>query len=174
MVIRFPADHKTVNVETVCTVAAINIIECAAVPSSLISLKVLLCEIVFDAVLAPRLNQRLLYVFHPHVKVLFVLLVSVILMVDVFAFIVHVPLATTQTLPVPVRVKVHDPIVSVLEFALLELKTVHVTFALFAFNVHKVSVIVHVFTKLSCNAQLPPDQLNTIGQLCVLPADVIV
>lgn len=54
IVIKLPDVPLTVHVVTVVVIPAVNKIEWAAEPSSLKSVKVLLCVIVFEAVLAPR------------------------------------------------------------------------------------------------------------------------
>ena len=59
-VISFPSVPDTVNVVTVWVDPAVESIEWASLPSSLKSLKVLLPEMVFEAVEAPRENQMLL------------------------------------------------------------------------------------------------------------------
>ena len=71
--IRFGFVPLTVKVETV-VVEFGKIIECAAVPSSLKSLKVFEPVIVIEPVLAPRENQILLYVNPPPLKVIAVLI----------------------------------------------------------------------------------------------------
>lgn len=67
--IRFHAVPFTVNVVTVCVVPAVNNRECATVPVSLISAKVLDHDTVILAVDAPRANQTLLYVLPAHANV---------------------------------------------------------------------------------------------------------
>ena len=145
IVIKFPAVPETVKVVTVVVVAAVNKIECAAEPSSLKSVKVLLSAIVFEAVLAPRDHQILLKVSPPPEKVLAVVDVSVILIVEVsWPSVSPVIVAVVQTVPVPDSVQVPLPIVITLVFELLEENFPIEKFLLFASKVPLVRVTVLV------------------------------
>lgn len=94
-------------------VAAVKSMECAAVPSSLKSLKVFDPEIVLLAVLAPRENHTLLNVLPPPPNEVVEFEVSVIFIVPVEAVIVAVA-AMENTPLVPVSTCVADPKVRVL------------------------------------------------------------
>ena len=100
----FPDEPDIVNVVKVFVVPAVHKNECAADPSLLKSAKTFEPVIVFAAVLAPRANQTLWYVFPAPANVIAVAEVSVILIVPVLA--VKVMLAISNTVPVPVRMSV--------------------------------------------------------------------
>jgi hypothetical protein len=107
-------EPETVNMVTVCVVPFANTRECAAVPVSFRSAKVLLPVIVLVAVLAPRANHTLWNAVAPSpTKLIAVLLVSVTLIVAVFAVKVGKVYWNFHTAPVPVKVHVPEPIVRV-------------------------------------------------------------
>lgn len=106
-----------------------NKIEWATVPSSLKSAKVFEPAIVNVAEEAHAAFQKLLYVFPPPINDLAVELVFVILIVDVFALRVRlVAVVIFHTLPVPVKVIVPEPSVSVRVLELLDSKLSTVKF----------------------------------------------
>lgn len=146
-------------------------------PSSLKSAKVLAPVRVYVLVVVPPENQRLLNVFPPPAKVTPVAEVSVIFMVEVFWFKVRlVVVLVAHTVPVPAKVRVPLPMVSVRVLELLELNNPAVKFFPFASKVPLVSVAVRVLPtiKSSASCQVPPTPLKVIGKSRVCPFVVMV
>ena len=126
-VMRLPTVPDTCHVLTVTVDPAVKRSEWAAVPSSLMSAKIVLPIIVLEAVLVPLENQRLLNVRESPENEIAVLEVSVILVVPASVNVSPVVVAVFQTVPVPVRVQRPVPLAIVLVVLPFPTKTPTVT-----------------------------------------------
>lgn len=167
--IRFPAVPFTVKVVNVVVVPAVNFRVCGGV-STFKSLKVL-DPTILNSQVPDHVNQILLKVFHHPENVFVCDVASVILTVEVFALKVRpVIVAVFQTVPVPERVQVPDPIVIVRVLEFVEAKLVKVRFLLFASIVPVVCVRVLFDVILSCKVIVSFTMSNVIPQRRVFPA----